>query len=814
MRHLFLHLLILFSALNAISQIKNETPQAFDVRTTEKIHIDGDFESAWDAAKPISGFTQFKPYYKALPYQSTEIRILYDDYHIYIAASMYDKQADSILLQLGNRDDEPNADALIVEFDTYNNKQDAYVFTVYASGVQADSRHADDSYNAVWQSAVKIKEDGWHAEICIPYSAIRFPRVETQNWGMQLTRSIRRIREFDQWSLEKQGTDNKKYQWGKLSGIESIKPPIRLSFLPYFSSGIQHYPYNVTGKSNLTFLFSGGADLKYGINQSFTLDVSLMPDFTQVQSDNKVKNLSAFETTYSEQRPFFNEAIDLFTKGGLFYSRRIGRTPQAYYTINNQLKSGEKVLDNPVQAPLINASKISGRTSSGLGIGVFNAITNSTYATVEDSNRQQRKILTEPLSNYNIFVIDQSFRNNSNLYLINTNVSRAGGYSDANVTGSGGQIMNRKQTYKIRGAAFFNHIRYGSLDSKQGIKDGLRYEIGAGKSSGRLQFWLSRLVIDKNYDINDMGVSFRNDEVQHEASVAYSTFNPWWKLLNFSNKLIFFNRAQYSSGKNLVSELSNNVSITGLNYLSIWQTTKFGLTKEIDFYEARKPRFVYYWPRYSYGHLGFSSDYRKPFALDGQVAAWINTEQASELSFFIQPIFRIGDKLRMIMRWRHLDTYGQKGFAESRNDSIIFGRRDIRLDENTLNLVYIFKNNLSVNLRFRHYWNRGTYKDYFLLDNDGQLNPYYGNTANNDYDFNSFNVDMVFSWEFSPGSNLTIVWKNELLQEKISDDNPYFQKLYNTFDAPQFNTISFKILYYIDYLSIRKQIALNMLNKK
>src|SRR5258705_10304557 len=164
-------------------------------------------------------------------------------------------------------------------------------------------------------------------------------------------------------------------------GIKYIKPPLRLSFSPYFSSYVNNYPYNTPGIKNTTTSLNGGMDVKYGINDAFTLDMTLIPDFGQVQSDNQVLNLSPFEVKYNENRSFFTEGTELFNKGNLFYSRRIGGTPIHFGDVSGQLGANERVLKNPTESKLINATKVSGRTTKGLGVGFFNALTKPMYAT-------------------------------------------------------------------------------------------------------------------------------------------------------------------------------------------------------------------------------------------------------------------------------------------------------------------------------------------------------------------------------------------------------------------------------------------------
>src|SRR6185295_13570210 len=138
-----------------------------------------------------------------------------------------------------------------------------------------------------------------------------------------------------------------------------------------------HYPVNQTGHKNWTGQVNGGMDVKYGINQAFTLDMTLIPDFGQVQSDNRVLNLTPFEVKYNENRPFFTEGTELFSKGNLFYPRRIGIDPVLLHSASGYMTPDETIIKNPSESKLINATKISGRTGKGLGIAVLNAITNT-----------------------------------------------------------------------------------------------------------------------------------------------------------------------------------------------------------------------------------------------------------------------------------------------------------------------------------------------------------------------------------------------------------------------------------------------------
>jgi len=277
------------------------------------------------------------------------------------------------------------------------------------------------------------------------FSAIRFGKKEIQDWGFNITRRRRKTEQQNTWNPIDPNVNGFLTQEGIWQGISHIKPPLRLQFSPYFSVYANHFPYNTPGEKNWTSQVNGGLDVKYGINQAFTLDATLIPDFGQVQSDNQVLNLSPFEVKYNEYRNFFTEGTELFSKGNLFYSRRIGGTPLHEYDVYNHLDTAEKILENPAESKLINATKISGRTQGGLGIGFLNALTKPQYATIENVNTKQvRRELTDPLTNYNVLVLDQTLKNNSSVSFINTSVWRSGKDYDADVSAALFELNDKK----------------------------------------------------------------------------------------------------------------------------------------------------------------------------------------------------------------------------------------------------------------------------------------------------------------------------------------------------------------------------------
>ncbi len=766
-------------------------------------------DTCWNSCEAIYDFKQYDPNYNKDVSQKTVVKIAYDDDAIYVSAMMYDTAPDSILRQLGNRDDELNADYIGVEFDTYGLQQDAYVFMVYASGVQKDYRYNDGTYNGVWQSVVKLLPNGWACEMKISYSAIRFPTSNTQKWGFQLERYIRRNREIDQWMLEIKGSGNTLADWGKLEGVHEINSPLRLSLSPFLSVNGSYYPYNVNEKSNFSSSFSGGLDLKYGINESFTLDVTLLPDFSQVQSDYQVKNISAFETVYEDYRPFFTEAIDLFKEGNLFYSRRIGREPTGYYAAYDSLRSGEVMDKNPATAKLINAIKFSGRNKHGTAIGIFNAITNNMYATVKDSLGNKRKILTEPLTNYNIFVFDQVLKHNSKIYFVNTSTIRTKKKDDSNISLLGIRLNDKKNNYQFAGHIAVSQLyhRYDSLKTNFQTSFGYRYGIAFNKLSGALQFSIYRDEMNQTWDANDLGLVLTNNQTATGVNLNYYIFKPFGKFKDMASSFAIAYTENYLTKyvENFTISLSNN--FTTKKYHTIWSGLDMQPIKVNDFYEPRIPGRFYMVDEYYYIYAGSSSDYRKAFALDCSADFYRKFYQnAYYYGFSIKPIVRISNHFNFNLTTTISHDDNAIGFADFDNlSNILFGKRDVNTVENKLNLRYIFKNNLSLSLTVRHYWSDGVYSELYNLNNDGVpvVNTLISDLSPYNFNYNAFNIDLLFFWEFAPGSSLNIAYKNNISDNKDRVINSYFRNFGDVFAQKQLNSLSIKVLYYIDYQNIK-----------
>ncbi len=774
-------------------------------RTSEKITIDGKLsEKAWQVADKAESFTQLSPNPGNASRQRSKVSILYDDHNVYIGAFLFDTAADSILKQLTPRDnfEYDNTDAFGVVFDTYNDHQNGFAFVVTAAGVQADAKVKFDGYdytwNAAWYSKALITDSGWCVEMKIPYSALRFPKKDIQLWGANFFRNLRRVREKSYWSKITPGTSNTLNSAGLIKDIASIQSPLRLALLPYISA----YAENYDGKNANTI--NGGLDIKYGINESFTLDMTLVPDFGQTLYDNRVLNLSPIEVRYDERRYFFTEGVDLFNKNDLFYSRRVGGTPINNSKVTDQLKNNEIISENPANTQLYNATKISGRTKGNLGIGLFNAISAPTYAKVYDTTtRTTREIQTAPLSNYSVLVLEQALKHNSYISFINTNVSRKENSYNANVSALLMRFVSKSNKYAVNTSGDLSSI-YGTASAYTGH----RFFVQAAKISGNYTWYINTQQISDKFNPNDLGYLARNNVAYYNYNQSYNIYKPFWIVNQANNNIIIsYNRILNPDAFQSCS-ISGSHGVTLKNFLSLgvnWSTQP--ITSN-DYFEPRTPGRYYVYPSYfSYGGY-FSSDYRKKFALDGSAYhTAYGSKYRETIELFLSPRYRFSDQFSMVYSISSTHAYRDVGYVNKVNDSIFLGTRNVHTLENALYAAYIFTSKMSLQVDARHYWSVANYLKYDYLENNGQL-TYTGYTTNHNINFNTFNIFANLIWQFKPGSEVRVVYQNSIYSRSSSLPNNFADNLQQTFKYPQSNSISVKVIYFLDYQDLK-----GMLNK-
>lgn len=769
-------------------------------------------DDAWKLAPVATDFIQNFPNVGAPASQRTEVRVLYDDAAIFIGAYLYDDPS-LIRKQITARDEETlkDLDFFSVFFDTYNDHQNGFQFLVTSSNVQTDARlapnltlgygeYGDKTWDAVWESKVSIVKDGWIVEMRIPYISLRFANVNKQDWGLQFLRSVRRINETTFWNHVDPKENGFVNQFGALKDLENIEPPLRLSFSPYVSTGVRSIPEN--GSHRTEWLKSGGMDVKYGINESFTLDATLIPDFGQVVSDNIVNNLTPYEVRFEEYRPFFTEGTEIFNKAGLFYSRRIGGTPSGYYGIQSLAASDPdlQILKNPGRIQLYNGIKFSGRTKKKLGIGVFNAVTAPMYGTLRDNSTNEKiKVQTEPLSNYNIIVLDQALKGRSYVTFTNTNVIRSGGSRDANVTGLDFSFYDQSNTMNVRGYGHYSKVFNGNS------YDGYNTYLRLGKVSGRIQYYLQNTIRSDQYDPRDMGYIQTANEHINGAGITYNQFTPTKNFLSYRYTLAATYRRLYKP------DVFHNFAVeaSGFWYLkNFWDITlRAGyLPDQHDYFVLGAP-FSKFARRPAYGFLSLngSSDSRKRFFFNYELLYAKFPDQDNKnyqiLSGGIR--YRFNDRFTMELshRYESETDYIINTYMEEPNGAPIIGFVDFKDVTTVLSGTYNFTSRINLTLRARHYWSNVKFNRLGNVDDGGNEipRPFISGLNQN---INFFNVDAFFTWDFRLGSRLIVGYKNWLgNEEEVNGMNHkrYFNNLGQIFSLRHGNELTVRFIYFLNY---------------
>jgi len=801
--------------------LEAQTKKTYQITRAQKAPtIDGVInESVWSNLQIATDFIQSRPDMGKSPTEEkrTEVKMLYDDNAIYISAYLYDNPED-IMRQFTQRDNFGQSDFFKIIFNPNNDAQNNTQFYVFSTGTQADaveipSNGQDFGWNAVWKSAVKVVDDGWIVEVKIPYRALRFTQQADPIWGIQFQRNFKKSSYQFTWNAIDVTKSNDGLYNAELKGLKNIKPPTRLSFYPYSSLLVSSYD----GEAETDF--AAGLDVKYGITENITLDATLIPDFSQTGFDNVELNLSPFEQQFAEQRQFFTEGVDLFSKGNLFYSRRVGDRP----SLTPETDDDEEIVDFPDKVQLINAVKISGRTKKGLGIGFFNAITEKTLATIEqteliDENtsnaattKSKRDTVVEPLANYNIMVLDQQFNKNSSVTLINTNVTRYGRFKDANVTGLLLDFVNKKNTYGVIGEA-----KMSSFNDVEDKDNGYSGRVGIGKNSGKLRYSVNYRYADKHFDINDLGIQFRNNYSNYSANISYRIFEPTEKLNRFRVSS-WFNYNQLANPNTYTGANTGfNVRATTKNLHSFRANANWNIGERYDYFEPRNGFDSYFITKnYAQTNLSLSSNYNNFFAIDANFgyALYFDKERHNFNNWWygINPRFKFNDKFLVVLGFDFKNYTADRGYINGQDveNEIIFGQRQLIETEINISGNYNFNSLNALTLSFRNYLSRVTYDNqvYNLQDN-GSLLVSNTNTKttigedadfNPDANFNTWNLDFSYTWEFAPGSQFTALYRDQIFNFSNNSKDSFFDSLNSLFNQEKRNTFSLRLVYFIDY---------------
>lgn len=797
MRHFFKAFLTFTLLAVSVSYSQKKTVEATSI--SEKISINGELdENIWNAAKVATDFVMLEPDngVPIAPEKKTDVRILYDNEAIYVSALLYDDQPDLILREMTQRDNFGTADHFGIYINGFNDGQQDFRFYVSAAGVQMDciatESNEDYSWDAIWSSSVSITKFGWVVEMRIPYAALRFSKEDKQTWGLNLYREIKRDRQKYTWSPIDMKIGATLPQAGLLEGIENIKPPLRLFFIPYSSF------YHERNESTSNNTFKAGMDIKYGINDSFTLDAILVPDFGQTVYDNVQLNLGPFEQQFNENRPFFTEGTDLFNKGGLLYSRRIGGSPSTYASGDNP----DEEAKNPTSVNLINAIKVSGRTSNGLGIGVLNAVTERTFATIRNNvSGTSRSVEVDPLANYNVFVLDQRFNQNSSVAFVNTNVTRNGTYRDANVSALVYDLNTTNNKFNLSG-----DFKYSYINELRNFEDqkGINTTLGLAKKGGKWRYSIGGNYVSDEYDANDLGITFINNYHGGYGNFGYRILNPTGIFNTFKINTNYYLEFQNTTGRAQQAQINIDITSTTRKNDYFSYALYINPFETYDFYEARVGgRFVNL-PKNVYNSLYFSSNYNRPFAVDLNLYGTVTNEtDRASYGLTVAPRYRVTDQLLFNFSADLFKQFSDKGWVTFDGDDIVFSERNRRTITNQLSAKYAINPTMTVNLSARYYWSFAENKQFLNLQENGTLTPNTTFTENRNSDFSTWNFDLSYSWWFAPGSQLSVLYRNNASNFSNEINKSIRNNLSNLFENNLNNIFSVSFRYFIDYNSIK-----------
>jgi Domain of unknown function (DUF5916)/Carbohydrate family 9 binding domain-like len=818
---------------------------AMAARAMQPPVIDGRGDDpAWRGAVPITAFKDWQPNEGAEPRFRTEARIVYDAANLYVFIRAFDPHPDSIARLLARRDSWPPTDKLAVMVDSYHDRRTAWEFWVNPSGVKNDAAvyndgEEDTAWDGVWDVATRIDSLGWTAEFRIPLSQLRFGTQREHTFGIAVLRDVYRYQEREAWPQFRQSRAGMVSQFGDLTGLDGLGPPRRLEAAPYVvTKNASRIVDNAFARHSSATV---GADFKYRVASNLTLDATVNPDFGQVEADPAVLNLSAFESFFDERRPFFvagrgqfrfdvncTAVNDCNTGEGLFYSRRIGRTPQLAGVY------GDTTPQQPTT--ILAAAKLTGRLPRGLTIGALDAWTQPATGPADTT--------FEPGTNFAVVRAKQDLRHgNSTVGAMLTAVNRSldrfsSPYLARNAYVGGLDARHRflKNNYEISGSVAFSRVAGDTaviaalqtdavhyyqrpdaglpLDSTRTALAGDAEAITFAKVGGQhLMFQTTLQRQSPGFEVNDLGYLRRADQQ------AWSTWAGYFD--RHQRKL--YNRFQWNNnwwqywsagGLPLERAYNTNVNIQFRNNWTVHPGVTIGqLGATYDDRAARGGPAVRQNP-YVAPWIGIGGDDRKavvPMLSVNYFAGDAGHSHSLNLSPELDLKVRSRFNAAVSASWsrNHNDSQWYRNYGTGAATHYTFAHLDQSTVGVTLRLNYTFTPTVSLQVYAQPFVSKGTYSDVRELSADPRAARYedryqpYGDTSVTNhpggFNFKAFNSNVVFRWEYRPGSTLFVVW-NQGRQGVVGaqGEGGFGDDLRSLFRLHPMNTVLVKLAYWIN----------------
>ncbi len=734
-------------------------------RTATPPVIDGyGNDEMWKLANTATDFVQREPIEGTPESERTEFKILYDDHNLYVYAMMYDSHPDSIVSRLARRDDIPESDWFGIGFDSYNDKQTAFIFIVLPSGSKSDELMYNDgrdenySWDPVWEVETTMLPDGWSAEFKIPLSQIRFTEGN-DTWGMNVARRISRKQEETNWNLMSKKKDGFVSQFGIMTGMADIQLTKLFEVLPYAVGASEHYPQTKIRERVERINPSAGVDIKYGITSNFTLDATINPDFAQVEADPAVLNLTTFETFYPEKRPFFIEGTQILrftTFGGsfgpgLFYSRRIGKPVRVGLP-----PDGKIITEEPFHSTILTAAKLTGKTEGGVSIGLLTAVMDEEEFSYRDTLNNIKTLRAEPHASYNLFRVKQDFWGNSNIGFIATGVARENRFP-AYTAGTDWNVKFMENNYQLDGFLASSRI----VRSDNEIREGSAGKIHFGKVSGDWVWGLSSDFTSKKYYINDMGFFNAPNDYGMFGNLTHRDFEPGEYFRSVSYGFSPHLRWTFD-GLTLFKEMNAQVWGQFLNYWDFDVSASYSTSAKDPFESRGNGAFNVPQVYFVRGEIGTDSRKEVVFEIEENIRMAENgyTKYNTESAITFKP----SSSVEFGLSGGYALERRRPSYVDEISDSVttfaVFGKRDVDNLDVTIRSSVLFSNELSLQFYNQFYWAKGTYHNFSRLQTNGNLISYTSYTGNPDFNETSLQTNIVLRWEYREGSTFFFVWSH------------------------------------------------------
>jgi hypothetical protein len=798
-----------------------DTPNTSTRKSLHAVRLAGDLptidgrldEVVWSMAPAGSDFVQVRPNPGEPSRQRTEVRFAYDDAAIYVGVRLFDTAPDSVVGQLSRRDQEVYSDWVYVCLDSYYDRRTGFAFGVNPKGVKMDlllydDTNDDESWDAIWDVAARQDSLGWTAEFRIPLSQLRYSTNalsgEAVVWGMNVLRKVARTDEEAFWSPVRRDANELVSAFGDLHGLSELKSPRRVELVPYSMSRVIHAPGDRADpffKKN-DGAVGLGADLKLGITSDLTLTATINPDFGQVEADPSVVNLTAYETFFPEKRPFFVEGFDIFRAGigvgdgdsgneSLFYSRRIGRSPQGGTPDHASYSS------TPEAATILGAAKLSGKTKGGWSVGALSALTARETADYYDDAGIRGEAVVEPLTHYGVGRVIKDFRNGQSAIggvftTVNRDVPAELSFLRDNAFAGGLTARHKWQNGNFQLSAFMvgSHVTGDTAAINRTQRSSARYyqrpdndyadydptRTSLSGYAGGVEFfktggghWRYAAVINARspgFEVNDLGFMQNADQILQVAYVGYDQFKPGKLFRRWDVNVNQWTGWNFGGDNNSFAGNING-SMELHSAWDFWWSINRDQARMSE--GALRGGPLMRVDGQSGFNVGFDSDERKAFNY------WVSFNYRAEdetdgRSIGVYPgvRWRLGNRAELRLSpsisinkrsAQYIDELSSNGSAV-----YVFGELDQVTTSLTTRLSYTFTPDLSLQLYAEPFISAGDYGSYLQVADpraarfNDRFAPFQGEIDNPDFNYRALRSNAVLRWEYRPGSAIFLVW--------------------------------------------------------